>query len=271
EIVEETTENNNDDSSVLENTENTEENSEKDSDTLEDNSSDELSLDKYTLIELEDGTKVKRTSYAKDNIDVEDAEFSDEQNYVVQHIYSEEQDILMKEVSEKDALTEEELESIDSVEEFDLSSFFNNQTTNNDDNIVNDEEDEEIEVPDLDDDNSLVIDNDDSLTVNEDLELPEIDDEEPKEIDLIKEDNLKEDDINIQYNDRNVVVPDIDNVDYIDESNYITVIDNDDDVIQLSGNELDLITKDVEINEAESSKNEEDIVDDYRENNYTMS
>ncbi|MBT8731379.1 hypothetical protein JQ833_13195, partial [Brachyspira hyodysenteriae] len=226
----------------------------------------ELSLDKYTLIELEDGTKVKRTSYAKDNIDVEDAVFSDEQNYVVQHIYSEEQDILMKEVSEKDALTEEELESIDCVEEFDLSSLFNNQPV---DNNINDNE-EEIEVPDLYDDNSVVIDNDDSLAINEDLELPEIDDEEPKEVDLIKEDNLKEDEINIQYNDRNVVVPDIDNVDYIDESNYINEIDNDDDVIQLSGNELDLITKDFEINNIESPK-EEDITDDYREDNYTMS
>ena len=85
EVTEDSTENNNEDLSVLENPETTEENSEKDSDTLEDNSNDELSLDKYTLIELEDGTKVKRTSYAKDNIDVEDAEFSDEQNYVVQH------------------------------------------------------------------------------------------------------------------------------------------------------------------------------------------
>ncbi|WP_219710780.1 hypothetical protein, partial [Brachyspira hampsonii] len=231
----------------------------KDSDASEINN--ELSLDKYTLIELEDGTKIKRTSYAKDNIDVDDSKFSDEQNYVVQHIYTEEQDTLMKEVSEKDALTEEELEDIDCVEEFDLNTFFNNQKINSNNN-------DEIEVPDLYDDISVIIDNDDSLLIDDEIELPEIDDEEPKEVNLIKEDNLKEDEISIQYNDRNVVVPDIDNVDYIDESNYITEIDNDDDIIQLSGNELDLITRDVAI---ESSSNEEDITDDYRENNYTMS
>ncbi|WP_206464999.1 hypothetical protein, partial [Brachyspira hampsonii] len=115
----------------------------KDSDASEINN--ELSLDKYTLIELEDGTKIKRTSYAKDNIDVDDSKFSDEQNYVVQHIYTEEQDTLMKEVSEKDALTEEELEDIDCVEEFDLNTFFNNQKINSNNN-------DEIEVPDLYDD-----------------------------------------------------------------------------------------------------------------------
>ncbi|WP_219698754.1 hypothetical protein, partial [Brachyspira hampsonii] len=239
--------------SALEELENIEKEYLKDSDASEiDN---ELSLDKYTLIELEDGTKIKRTSYAKDNIDVDDAEFSDEQNYVVQHIYSEEQDILMKEVSEKDALTDEELEDIDCVEEFDLSTFFSNQKMDNNN-------DDEIEVPDLYDDISVITDNDDSSVIDEVLELPEIDDEEPKEVNLIKEDNLKEDEINIQYNDRNVVVPDIDNADYIDESNYINEIDNDDDdIIQLSGNELDLITRDVDI---ESSINEEDITDDYR-------
>ncbi|MEI0527025.1 hypothetical protein R4K54_14020, partial [Brachyspira murdochii] len=254
-----------------------------------------LSLDKYMLIDSEDGTKIKRTSYAKDNIDLENAVFSDEQNYVVEHIYSEEQDELIKEVSEKDSVTEEELEELDFVEEFDLNNFFANKSTDSS-NISEDD----IEVPDLDDDTFIPVNDEDLAMSDEELDLPDIEDEEPRDADLLKEDNLKEDEKVIEYdkyNNRDVVVPDIDNVDYIDESNYINEADNtEDDVIQLSGNELDLITKDFDINEkidndnisdkndAESSDeeleeiddgyintNEEDITDDYRENNYTLS
>ncbi|MEI0540650.1 hypothetical protein, partial [Brachyspira pulli] len=234
--------------------------SDEESDNLE-NDKPEDNLDKYTLIALEDGSKVRKTSYAKDNIDLENAVFSDDQNYVVEHIYTEEQDELIKEVYEKDSLTEEELDSIDFVEDFDLSSCFGASPVSEQvqetqqENIENINE-EEIEIPDLDDDSFISSDDTSSLMSDDDLELPEIEDEEVKEVELLKEDNVKDDEINIQYNNKDVIVPDIDNVDYIDESNYINEIEDDNDVIQLSGNELDLITKDFEINENASSESD---------------
>ena len=44
-------------------------------------------------------------------------------------------------------------------------------------------------------------------------------------------------------------MPSIDNVDYIDENDYIKSINSNDEIIQLSGNELDLLTKDENIDE----------------------
>ena len=62
------------------------------------------------------------------------------------------------------------------------------------------------------------------------------------------EHSLDNDDKNIiTENIHNIDVPDIDDVDYIDESNYINENNNQDDIIELSGNELDLITKDENI------------------------
>ena len=69
-------------------------------------------------------------------------------------------------------------------------------------------------------------------------------------------------------------MPSIDSIDYIDESNYINESDIEDEIIELSGNELDLITKDNDIsedinysvsisemdNEKKNNENEENII-----------
>ncbi|WP_038375048.1 hypothetical protein, partial [Brachyspira alvinipulli] len=237
-----------------------------------------LSLEHYTLIDSEEGGKIKRSSYAKDDIELKDAVFSEEQNYVVEHIYSEEQNELIEEIKEKDAISESDIDSLEVVEDFDLHSHFSNPIISNEDKQNEDVQDE-IEVPNLDDNIDVPVDL--AFDVDEDLELPELEDEVPEEIDLTKEDNLKEKELDAEYDDRNVIIPDIDSIDYIDESNYINEMDSEtDDIIQLSGNELDLITKDLDITDSQNNNVEDDIlnkvieeeiIDDYREDNYTLS
>ena len=89
-----------------------------------------------------------------------------------------------------------------------------------------------------------------------------------QEIDLMEEDNLKKEDEILEYDDKEVIVPSIDNVDYIDESDYIKSINSNNEVIELSGNELDLITKDKDINE-----DKENIIvsdDNMRKDNFVL-
>ena len=82
-----------------------------------------------------------------------------------------------------------------------------------------------------------------------DKEFPQSDNNDSKEIDLMEEDNLKKEDEILEYEDKEVILPSVDNVDYIDENDYIKNINSSDEVIELSGNELDLITKDKDIND----------------------
>ena len=84
---------------------------------------------------------------------------------------------------------------------------------------------------------------------SEKLDMNTNDIEDMKEIDLMEEDNLKKEDEILNYENKEVVVPSIDNVDYIDENDYIKSINSNDEIIQLSGNELDLLTKDENIDE----------------------
>ena len=89
-----------------------------------------------------------------------------------------------------------------------------------------------------------------------------------QEIDLMEEDNLKKEDEILEYEDKEVIVPSVDNVDYIDESDYIKSINSNNEVIELSGNELDLITKDKDINE-----DKENIIvsdDNMRKDNFVL-
>ena len=92
-------------------------------------------------------------------------------------------------------------------------------------------------------------DNDIYKNNSEKLDMNTNDIENMKEIDLMEEDNLKKEDEILNYENKEVVVPSIDNVDYIDENDYIKSINSNDEIIQLSGNELDLLTKDENIDE----------------------
>ena len=86
---------------------------------------------------------------------------------------------------------------------------------------------------------------------SEKLNISDINDIE--ETDLIEENNLKKEDEIVECEDKEVVVPSLDDVDYIDESDYINSIDSNEEIIELSGNELDLITKDEDISEDEGN------------------
>ena len=86
---------------------------------------------------------------------------------------------------------------------------------------------------------------------SEKLNISDINDIE--ETDLIEENNLKKEDDIVECEDKEVVVPSLDDVDYIDESDYINSIDSNEEIIELSGNELDLITKDEDISEDEGN------------------
>lgn len=101
-------------------------------------------------------------------------------------------------------------------------------------------------------DESIYIENDD------DLDLPDIDSPDmdlieqnikeniPLENNLIEYNNLEEK--NIKYaNTNDISFPDIDDADYIDESDYMDQNLYDDYVIQLSGNQLDIITNSTDI------------------------
>ena len=145
--------------------------------------------------------------------------------------YTEEENNLYNEAKNNISLTEDDLTDIENVEEFNLEdAVFGSK------------------------DNDIYKNNSEKSNM--------------QEIDLMEEDNLKKEDEILEYEDKEVIVPSVDNVDYIDESDYIKSINSNNEVIELSGNELDLITKDKDINE-----DKENIIvsdDNMRKDNFVL-
>ena len=149
--------------------------------------------------------------------------------------YTEEENNLYNEAKNNISLTEGDLTDIENVEEFNLEDavFGNKKDNKTEENNKNNSEKSNMQ-----------------------------------EIDLMEEDNLKKEDEILEYEDKEVIVPAVDNVDYIDESDYIKSINSNNEVIELSGNELDLITKDKDINE-----DKENIIvsdDNMRKDNFVL-
>ena len=151
--------------------------------------------------------------------------------------YAEEENNLYGDLEETVALKDSDLIGIEDIDDFNLEdAVFENKKNN---------ESEEIYKNNSENSN---IENSEELN-NIEKEFEKSDYDKVKEIDLIEEDNLKKENEILEYNDKEVIVPSIDSIDYIDESNYINESDSEDEIIELSGNELDLITKDNDISE----------------------
>ena len=176
--------------------------------------------------------------------------------------YTEEENNLYGDLEETVALKDSDLIGIEDIDDFNLeNAIFENKKNN---------ESEEIYKNNSENSN---IENSEELN-NIEKEFEKSDYDKVKEIDLIEEDNLKKENEILEYNDKEVIVPSIDSIDYIDESNYINESDSEDEIIELSGNELDLITKDNDIsedinysvsisemdNEKKNNENEENII-----------
>ncbi|WP_288520003.1 hypothetical protein [uncultured Brachyspira sp.] len=176
--------------------------------------------------------------------------------------YTEEENNLYGDLEETVALKDSDLIGIEDIDDFNLEdAVFENKKNN---------ESEEIYKNNSENSN---IENSEELN-NIEKEFEKSDYDKVKEIDLIEEDNLKKENEILEYNDKEVIVPSIDSIDYIDESNYINESDSEDEIIELSGNELDLITKDNDIsedinysvsisemdNEKKNNENEENII-----------
>ena len=137
--------------------------------------------------------------------------------------YTEEENNLYNDTENNISLTEEDLTDIEDVEEFNLE-----------DAVFGDG------------DNDIYKNNSEKFNINiNDIENAG----DMKEIDLMEEDNLKKENEILDYEDKEVIVPSVDNADYIDESDYINDINSDSEIVEMSGNELDLLTKDKDINE----------------------
>ena len=176
--------------------------------------------------------------------------------------YAEEENNLYGDLEETVALKDSDLIGIEDIDDFNLEdAVFENKKNN---------ESEEIYKNNSENSN---IENSEELN-NIEKEFEKSDYDKVKEIDLIEEDNLKKENEILEYNDKEVIVPSIDSIDYIDESNYINESYSEDEIIELSGNELDLITKDNDIsedinysvsisemdNEKKNNENEENII-----------
>ena len=176
--------------------------------------------------------------------------------------YTEEENNLYGDLEETVALKDSDLIGIEDIDDFNLEdAVFENKKNN---------ESEEIYKNNSENSN---IENSEELN-NIEKEFEKSDYDKVKEIDLIEEDNLKKENEILEYNDKEVIVPSIDSIDYIDESNYINESYSEDEIIELSGNELDLITKDNDIseyinysvsisemgNEKKNNENEENII-----------
>ena len=137
--------------------------------------------------------------------------------------YTEEENNLYNDTENNISLTEDDLTDIEDVEEFNLEdAVFGNS------------------------DNDIYKNNSEKFNINiNDIENAG----DMKEIDLMEEDNLKKENEILDYEDKEVIVPSVDNADYIDESDYINDINSDSEIVEMSGNELDLLTKDKDINE----------------------
>ena len=165
-------------------------------------------------------------------------------------------------MEESVALKDSDLIGIEDIDDFNLeNAVFENKKNN-----------ESEEIYKNNSENSNIENNEELNNIEKEFEKSDYD--KVKEIDLIEEDNLKKENEILEYNDKEVIVPSIDSIDYIDESNYINESDIEDEIIELSGNELDLITKDNDIsedinysvsisemdNEKKNNENEENII-----------
>ena len=165
----------------------------------------------------------------EDNIinTIETNEISETENITnendLSQAYTEEENNLYNDTENNISLTEEDLTDIEDVEEFNLEdAVFGNS------------------------DNDIYKNNSEKFNINiNDIENAG----DMKEIDLMEEDNLKKENEILDYEDKEVIVPSVDNADYIDESDYINDINSDSEIVEMSGNELDLLTKDKDINE----------------------
>ena len=176
--------------------------------------------------------------------------------------YTEEENNLYGDLEEIVALKDSDLIGIEDIDDFNLEdAVFENKKNN-----------ESEEIYKNNSENSNIENNEELNNIEKEFEKSDYD--KVKEIDLIEEDNLKKENEILEYNDKEVIVPSIDSIDYIDESNYINESDSEDEIIELSGNELDLITKDNDIsedinysvsisemdNEKKNNENEENII-----------
>ena len=176
--------------------------------------------------------------------------------------YTEEENNLYGDLEETVALKDSDLIGIEDIDDFNLEdAVFENKKNN-----------ESEEIYKNNSENSNIENNEELINIEKEFEKSDYD--KVKEIDLIEEDNLKKENEILEYNDKEVIVPSIDSIDYIDESNYINESDSEDEIIELSGNELDLITKDNDIsedinysvsisemdNEKKNNENEENII-----------
>ena len=176
--------------------------------------------------------------------------------------YTEEENNLYGDLEETVALKDSDLIGIEYIDDFNLEdAVFENKKNN-----------ESEEIYKNNSENSNIENNEELNNIEKEFEKSDYD--KVKEIDLIEEDNLKKENEILEYNDKEVIVPSIDSIDYIDESNYINESDSEDEIIELSGNELDLITKDNDIsedinysvsisemdNEKKNNENEENII-----------
>ena len=176
--------------------------------------------------------------------------------------YTEEENNLYGDLEETVALKDSDLIGIEDIDDFNLEdAIFENKKNN-----------ESKEIYKNNSENSNIENNEELNNIEKEFEKSDYD--KVKEIDLIEEDNLKKENEILEYNDKEVIVPSIDSIDYIDESNYINESDSEDEIIELSGNELDLITKDNDIsedinysvsisemdNEKKNNENEENII-----------
>ena len=176
--------------------------------------------------------------------------------------YTEEENNLYGDLEESVALKDSDLIGIEDIDDFNLeNAVFENKKNN-----------ESEEIYKNNSENSNIENNEELNNIEKEFEKSDYD--KVKEIDLIEEDNLKKENEILEYNDKEVIVPSIDSIDYIDESNYINESDSEDEIIELSGNELDLITKDNDIsedinysvsisemdNEKKNNENEENII-----------
>ena len=176
--------------------------------------------------------------------------------------YTEEENNLYGDLEETVALKDSDLIGIEDIDDFNLeNAVFENKKNN-----------ESEEIYKNNSENSNIENNEELNNIEKEFEKSDYD--KVKEIDLIEEDNLKKENEILEYNDKEVIVPSIDSIDYIDESNYINESDSEDEIIELSGNELDLITKDNDIsedinysvsisemdNEKKNNENEENII-----------
>ena len=176
--------------------------------------------------------------------------------------YTEEENNLYGDLEETVALKDSDLIGIEDIDDFNLEdAVFENKKNN-----------EREEIYKNNSENSNIENNEELNNIEKEFEKSDYD--KVKEIDLIEEDNLKKENEILEYNDKEVIVPSIDSIDYIDESNYINESDSEDEIIELSGNELDLITKYNDIsedinysvsisemdNEKKNNENEENII-----------